>query len=276
MSIENNNTDELSLKELSKKIIRISNKKKKTFTLLFIGIMLLSAAYFIKVIIKPSYKSEVVLKSRFIKKETLGKILDNYNNAISDEKSQLSNELKLIFEKNNIVKLEAQEIKADISSPDRNDATKYYTLVTIYSQKPSSDNIENVNAIINDIKLNATIDNDIAIGKTKTEEAIAELDTLLKTALPAGNSFKNRLEGNSTMLVMNDLYRSLNELLSRKSQLKTELMYYQTENLIFKISPLVLKKTISFPLAIFAIGLGIWFLICTFWIGGIIVFGDEE
>lgn len=276
MSIENNNTDELSLKELSKKIIRISNKKKKTFTLLFIGIMLLSAAYFIKVIIKPSYKSEVVLKSRFIKKETLGKILDNYNNAISDEKSQLSNELKLIFEKNNIVKLEALEIKADISSPDRNDATKYYTLVTIYSQKPSSDNIENVNAIINDIKLNATIDNDIAIGKTKTEEAIAELDTLLKTALPAGNSFKNRLEGNSTMLVMNDLYRSLNELLSRKSQLKTELMYYQTENLIFKISPLVLKKTISFPLAIFAIGLGIWFLICTFWIGGIIVFGDEE
>jgi regulator of replication initiation timing len=276
MSVENNYTDELSLKELSKKIIRISNKKKKTFTLLFLGIMLLSAAYFIKVIIKPSYKSEVVLKSRFIKKETLGKVLDNYNNAISDEKNQLSNELKLIFEKNNIVKLEAQEIKADISSPDRNDATKYYTLVTIYSQKPSSDNIENVNAIINDIKLNATIDNDIAIGKTKTEEAIAELDTLLKTALPAGNSFKNRLEGNSTMLVMNDLYRSLNELLSRKSQLKTELMYYQTENLIFKISPLVLKKTISFPLAIFAIGLGIWFLICTFWIGGIIVFGDEE
>jgi hypothetical protein len=276
MSIENNNTDEISLKELSKKIIRISNKKKKTFTLLFIGIMLLSAAYFIKVIIKPSYKSEVVLKSRFIKKETLGKILDNYNNAISDEKNQLTNELKLIFEKNNIVKLEAQEIKADISSPDRNDATKYYTLVTIYSQKPSKDNIENVNAIINDIKLNATIDNDIAIGKIKTEEAIAELDTLLKTALPAGNSFKNRLEGNSTMLVMNDLYRSLNELLSRKSQLKTELMYYQTENLIFKISPLVLKKTISFPLAIFAIGLGIWFLICTFWIGGIIVFGDEE
>jgi regulator of replication initiation timing len=276
MSVENNYTDELSLKELSKKIIRISNKKKKTFTLLFIGIMLLSAAYFIKVIIKPSYKSEVVLKSRFIKKETLGKILDNYNNAISDEKNQLTDELKLIFEKNHIVKLEAQEIKADISSPDRNDATKYYTLVTIYSQKPSSDNIENVNAIINDIKLNATIDNDIAIGKTKTEEAIAELDTLLKTALPAGNSFKNRLEGNSTLLVMNDLYRSLNDLLSRKSQLKTELMYYQTENLIFKISPLVLKKTISFPLAIFAIGLGIWFLICTFWIGGIIVFGDEE
>jgi hypothetical protein len=53
-------------------------------------------------------------------------------------------------------------------------------------------------------------------------------------------------------------------------------MYYQTENLIFKISPLVLKKTISFPLAIFAIGLGIWFLIFTFWTGGIIVFGDEE
>jgi hypothetical protein len=53
-------------------------------------------------------------------------------------------------------------------------------------------------------------------------------------------------------------------------------MYYQTENLIFKISPLVLKKTISYPLAIFAIGIGVWFLIYTFWIGVTIVFGDEE
>ena len=78
------------------------------------------------------------------------------------------------------------------------------------------------------------------------------------------------------MLVMNDLYKSLNELLSRKSQLKTELMYYQTENLIFKISPLVLKKNITYPLAIFAIGIGVWFLIYTFWIGGSIIFGDEE
>jgi len=228
------------------------------------------------VITKPSYKSEVILKSRFLKKDALGKVLDNYNNAFSDEENMIPNELKMIFEKNHIVKLEAQEIKADISSPDRNDATKYYKLVTYYSQKPSTNNLETVTAIINDIKSNATIDNDIAIGKIKTEEAIAELDTLLKTALPAGNSFKNRMDGNSSMFIMNDLYRSLNELLSRKSQLKTELMYYQTENLIFKISPLVLTKKISFPLAIFAIGFGVWLFICIFWIGGILVFGDED
>lgn len=69
MSIENNKSDEISLKELFKKVVRISNKNKKTFTVLLVGTMFLSAAYFIKVIIKPSYKSEVVLKSRYLKKK---------------------------------------------------------------------------------------------------------------------------------------------------------------------------------------------------------------
>ena len=269
-------SDEISLKELAKKVIRISSKKKKTFTLLFAFLMLLSAAYFIKVIIKPSYKSEVILKSRVVKKDALNKILDNYNNAILEEENILPKELKSIFEKNYIVKLESQEIKPDVAGPDKNEVARYYKLTTYYSQKPSNSNIENVNVIIDDIKLNATIDNDITIGKAKTIEAISELDTLLKTALPAGNSYRNRMDGSTSMFVVNDMFKSLNELLARKSDLKTELMNYQTENLIFRVSPLVLTKKISFPLIIFAIGFAVWFLVCSFWVGGIIIFGDEE
>ena len=78
------------------------------------------------------------------------------------------------------------------------------------------------------------------------------------------------------MMIMNDLYKSLNDILARKTGLMFELSGYQTENIIFKASPLVLNKKITMPTIIFVIGLAIWVLICTLWIGGVLVFGDGE
>jgi hypothetical protein len=276
MSVENNYTDEISLKELSKKIIRISNKKKKTFTLLFIGIMLLSAAYFIKIIIKPSYKSEVILKSKFLRKDAFNNILETLNTSLKDGEGEMDDKLRAKFLESSVIRIETTEIKADITSPEKDDRTKYYRLTMLHSDKPKKTIKENFPIILQEIKENAAIDNDISINKKKTEEAITELDSLLQTALPAGNSFKNRMDAGTSMLVMNDLYKSLNELLARKSGLKTELQYYQTENLVYQASPIVLSKRISFPLIIFAVGLLVWIFICLIWIGGIIVFGDED
>jgi predicted dehydrogenase len=50
----------------------------------------------------------------------------------------------------------------------------------------------------------------------------------------------------------------------------------ECENVIFKASPLVLNKKITMPTIIFIIGFAIWFLICTVWVGGVLVFGDGE
>lgn len=270
------NNDEISLRDLSKKVLKIVHRKKKVFTSILIGIMALSSAYFIKVVFKPSYKSEVILKSKFLRKEALMNILETQNAGLKDDEGEMDPKLKTKFIESSIVKLEATDIKADITSPDKDDRTKYYRLTMLHSEKPKKAIKENFPFILNDIKENAAIDNDITINKKKTEEAIAELDSLLQTALPAGNSFKNRMDAGTSMLVMNDLYKSLNELLARKVGLKTELQYYQTENLVYQASPIVLSKKISFPLIIFAVGLLIWAFICMIWIGGIIVFGDED
>jgi hypothetical protein len=174
------------------------------------------------------------------------------------------------------LKLEIAEIKPDITSPDKDDKTKYYKLISYHSQKPSHVEIEDITFVINQIKEIASKDNDIIEGKKRTENAIAEIDSLVNVAFEAGNSFKDKMNMPGNMMVMNDLYKSLNEILARKTTLKLELSGYQTENVIFKASPLVLNKKITMPTIIFVIGFAVWFLICVIWIGGVLVFGDEE
>ena len=273
---KNQYSEEIDLKQLAKKVIKISSNRKKIFTTMLIVIMGLSLAYFIKVMVKPSYKSEVVLKSKFVRKDQLESIIQKYNTAIQEEDTFITQKLYNVLTKCHIVKLEIAEIKPDISSPDKDDKTKYYKLISYHSQKPSHVEIEDITFVINQIKEIASKDNDIIEGKKRTENAIAEIDSLVNVAFEAGNSFKNKMKMPGNMMVMNDLYKSLNEILARKTTLKLELSGYQTENVIFKASPLVLNKKITMPTIIFVIGFAVWFLICAVWIGGVLVFGDEE
>ncbi|MBL7790444.1 MAG: hypothetical protein JNL75_11500 [Chitinophagales bacterium] len=269
-------TEEITIKDLGKKVLKVCRRKKKLFLSILIGIMVLSGVYFTKVVLKPSYKSEVVLKSRFLRKDVFVSILDYYNASLKNDYENMNDNLKSSVISLQIAKLEAKEIKAEITSPDKDDKTKYYRFTMIHYQKPSVTAENNFKIILDDIKQKVAVDQDVTISKKRTEEAIVELDSLLKTALPAGDAFKEKLNSGSSMLVLSDLYRSLNDLLTRKSGLKTELQYYQTENLIYQVSPIVLTKVISFPLIIFGIGFAIWLLICISWVGFELVFGDDD
>jgi hypothetical protein len=273
---KNQYSEEIDLKQLAKKVIKISSNRKKIFTNMLIVIMGLSLAYFIKVMVKPSYKSEVVLKSKFVRKDQLENIIQKYNIAIEEEDTFISLKLYNILTNCHIVKLEITEIKPDITSPDKDDKTKYYKLISYHSQRPSTFQLEEITLVINQMKEIASEDNDIIEGKKRTEKAIAEIDSLVNVAFEAGNSFKNKMNLPGNMMVMNDLYKSLNDILSRKTGLTAELTGYQTENIIFKASPLTLNKKITYPVVIFVIGFFLWFLICTLWVGGVLVFGDEE
>lgn len=273
---KNQYSEEIDLKQLAKKVILISKNRKKIFTTMLMVIMGLSVAYFVKVMIKPSYKSEVVLKSKYVRKDQLENIIAKFNTAIQEEDTSITKNVYDVLMYCNIVKIEISEIKPDITSPDKDDKTKYYKLISFHSEKPNTIEIEKIAIVINQIKEIASQDNDIFEGKKRTEKAIAEIDSLVNVAFEAGNSFKNKMNMPGNMMVMNDLYKSLNDILARKTGLTAELSSYQTENVIFKASPLVLNKKITMPTIIFVIGFAIWFLICTVWVGGVLVFGDGE
>ncbi len=270
--------DEINLRQLAKRILKILTSRKRIFTILLLGIMLVSTAYFVKTIYSPKYKSETILKSNTVRKDQINSILEKYNLAMKDEDldSSIPSDLLNFLVKNNIYKFEAIEIKADITSPDKNDTRKFYKLITHYSRKPSIDNIEKSTMIIDKIRNEIALDNDVTISRIRLTKAILEIDTLIKVASAAGDNFKNNLGTQSGMVIMSDLYKSLNEILSRKSNLENELMYYNTENLIFKASPVVLSKEISTPIIIFFIGFLVWFFLCVFWVMGILIFIDED
>jgi hypothetical protein len=272
---KNQHSEEIDLKQLAKKVIKIFSNRKKMFTSLLILIMGMSLVYFIKVMIKPSYKSEVVLKSKYVRKDQLESIIQRYNIAIEEEDTAITEKIYSVLKKCHIVKLEISEIKPDITSPDKDDKTKYYKLISYHSQRPNTLQLEEMTFVINQMKKIASEDNDIIEGKKRTEKAIAEIDSLVDVAFEAGNSFKNKMNMPGNMMVMNDLYKSLNDILARKTGLMYELTGYQTENIIFKASPLVLNKKITYPVIIFAIGLLIWLGICAIWISGVLVFGEE-
>ena len=59
--MEYHNDDSIDLKGLFKKVLRISRNRKRSFTILFGVLMLLSGAYFTKVILKPTAKGREVL-----------------------------------------------------------------------------------------------------------------------------------------------------------------------------------------------------------------------
>lgn len=272
---KNQYSEEIDLKQLAKKVIKISSNRKKIFTTMLIVIMGLSLAYFIKVMVKPSYKSEVVLKSKYVRKDQLENIIAKYNIAIEDEDTSISKEVYEVLSKCHVAKLEITEIKPDITSPDKDDKTKYYKFILNHSQKPGNKELGETSLVINQIKEIASEDNEIIEGKKRTEKAIAEIDSLVKVAFEAGNSFKNKMNMPGNMMVMNDLYKSLNEILARKTGLMLELTGYQTENVIFKASPVVLNKKISYPIMIFAIGFLIWFIICLSWISVLLIFNED-
>jgi hypothetical protein len=272
--MDNQYSDEIDLKQLGKKVLRIARNRKKIFISFLVAFMLISLAYFIKVMVKPSYKSEVVLKSRFVRKDQLQSIINKYNIEIQDSKKLQVSKGNDYLEKNGIVKMEIVEIKPDITSPDKDDRTKYYKLISFHFQKPNY--TEEFNLLIDDIKEISCQDNDIIEGKKRTLEAIAEIDTLVEVAFEAGNSFKDKMNMPGNMMVMNDLYKSLNDILARKTSLKAELSGYSTENIIFKASPLIVSKKVTMPMIIFIIGIFSWFIFCMFWIGGVLVFGEEN
>jgi len=270
------NSDEIDLKQLGKKVLLISKNRKKIFTTLLIVILSLSALYFLKVMLMPKYKGEVILKSGFVRKEQLKENIDIFNDAINENDSLIIGvDLYKTLIKNNLIRFEIEEIKSDIATTDKDDKTKYYKFKITFIEKPTVENQKSVNKVVDYIKYNISINNDIVESKKLAIESIAEMDTLVNVAFEAGNLFKNKMNMPGNLMVMNDLYKSLNDILAKKAALKSQLVYLQTENLIFQVSPMLVTKSISFPTVIFAIGILIWLIICIVWISLVLVFGED-
>lgn len=266
------NNDEIDLKGLAKKVLLVVAKKKKKFTLLLIGIFALSLIYFLKEVIKPTYISEMIVETRMLRNDQIQNMVSYYNQAIKND-DPLPDSILSMIDYNNLKKIESIQVKKDIQSADKEEDEKLFKVTFYHSSRPQK--LDDVRLIIDDFKRMASEENDIGVLRQNTAQSILEIDSLIHTATEAGNNFKKNLGSPNSMVVLNDMYKSLNEILIRKSSLLIQQRLLESNNLLYKASPLVLSKKIDFPFVIFLIGGLLWFLICFCWVAGIIVFGED-
>jgi hypothetical protein len=273
---------EIDLRIIGKKIVNVFRNKKTKFTSIFILIFLLSTLYFLKVIYIPSYKASFILKSKYVKFDQVKQNLEQYNYYINaPELNPLSKDVSKAINLVDIRKIDIVEVKNndDLLNKDNENRYKLYNITIVFKEKPLMDNISKVkNIILNDIQENCVKDNEIIENKVRLQNNVKELDSLIKVAYDAGNGYKNKIGTSSAgqLLVMNDLYKGINELINQKINCQKELNMHKLENIIFQSSPMNISNKIEYPWVIFAIAFLIWSFIVSIWTIGIIVFTEEK
>ena len=147
----------------------------------------------------------------------------------------------------------------------------------IYSKKPELEDLKIYNTIIKDIQNKFMSDNEVIEQKVKLTNYVKELDTLLLVANKAGNSYKDKLVNQSSqMLIMDDLYAGLNELIVQKVNNQSELALLSSENILFSSSPIIVSRQIEYPWIIFIVAFAIWFSFCAIWTILVLIFSEND
>lgn len=273
--------DEIDLRGLGKKVLKIIKKKKKVFTSFLIICFALSTIYFVKVVFIPNYKASFILKSKYVQFDQLKQNIDLYNYHIgSGELNPLSDSLTQVFRNLEILNIDLTEIinKDDLKIKDESNF-KLYAIKVIFKSKSNSKEVEAAkNLLIKDLQIRCGLDNDVIVTKHKIESTIIELDSLIKIAYSAGQSYTNKIENSnsSQLMVMNDVYNGINNLITQKLNYKRELSLIENSNIIYQTSQTIISKKVEMPLIVFIICFVVWFAGCAIWIGFEIIFGDSE
>lgn len=275
-------TDEIDLKQLGKRVVNIIRNKKKVFSSLLIAIMLLSTIYFLKVVFLPNYRATLILKSKYVKYDQLKQNIDQYNYHLDDPNlNPLNSDLEKAIDDIKLNKLVVTEIvnKEDILKKDNDNKYKLYSLDLIFKVKPNIDNIEkSKNKILENLQIGCSKDNEVLENKVRLTNSIRALDSLIQIALNAGSSYKDKIavSNSGQLLVMNDLYKGINELTTQKTNSELELAMYQDKNIIFQSSSTIVSNKMEYPVIIFLWAFMLWFVIVSIWMFFLIIFSDLD
>lgn len=272
--------DEIDIKQLGRRMLDVARSKKKTLTSLLIILALLSLTLFAKVVFIPTYKASYILKSKFVRYDQINKTIDKYNYYIDDpDLTPLSDTIAYYVDDIKLKDVVITEIENNADVLVKEDEQKFnlYDISFLFKKHTRYIDFEKFNnLILKDIKESCATDNQIVETKIKLQNGIQEIDSLIKTANEAGVSYTKTLSSGSggQLMVMNDLYTGINSLINQKLNYQQGLALLETENLIFKTSPLIVSNKIEYPWVIFLIAFGIWVFISIAYIFLSVVFGD--
>jgi len=268
--------DEIDLKQLWKRVVKGLQTNKKLFTIFLFVIMGFSAAYFISVVLNPNYKSEQILKSKAIKYDQVEKIVEKINSYIEDSSlNKLDSTSAQYINNSGLYFITISENEVDVK--DKTELFRLYTMNLFYNKLPSDKTIQDISIIIRTIQGYCSKDNEVEEEQIKLNNSIHELDSLIHLAYDVGNQYKENMRstGSGQIMIMNDMYKGINDLTNQKLNFQMEFSLLDSHNIIFDSSPVVVSKKIERPYLIFLIGFFLWVLIVSAWIVFDIIFGDN-
>lgn len=278
--INSTSSEEIDLKRLAKNVLSICKSKKKIFLTLLAIILSIAISLFLIIIMRPSYKANILLKSKYLKYDQLNQSVQKYNYYLSEPASNtLSEELSSGLIQNGVTKISVIEAANDEDiNKEKKQTYKLYRFTLNFKRTPNRNNLKVFDVVLSDMQSSLDIDNEIAEERKKLNQVITELDSLIQVAYSAGNSYKNKIESGHSgqLLVMNDLYKGINELISQKVYSQNALAMLNKENIVFFSSPIVVSKSIEYPWLIITGALIFWFIICFIWVVITMLFSHYE
>lgn len=269
------NNQEIDLKLLRKRILNVIRGNKKSLSIFFTVIMLFSLAYFVSVILKPSYKAEVIVKSKVVKYDQLKKVIEKINSNIENPNlNPIKNETSNYIHSSEIYLINLKKNEVDIKEKD--EPFKLYSLNIYFSKYPETNMVDGISNLIESIQFYCSKDNEIIEQKKRLNNSISELDSLIRVAYNVGYSYEENMKktSSSQIMIMNDMYKGINDLINQKLIFKMESSFLESNNILFVSSPIVLTKKIEKPFLIFLVGIGFFIFISSIWIAFELIFGD--
>lgn len=268
---QTNTSDEIQIKNLIKKVILIYNKKRKKIYSLLGLIILLCSIYFFRVMLAPKYRTEVILKSKYIKIDQLNACVNNLNLSIEDPKDEIYYEL---FKKFNVLKIGISELNPD--PRDKEEKFRLYLLKLIHSKAQIKGNEQILDTIVYVMQQKFAVENEISENIKILKFSIADIDSLIQIAFKAGRGIESHLGTSNQTFLMSDIYKGIKDIIQQREGYQKQLSFYDTSNLVFKSSPSVQSKNFKFPFIIFLVGLGVWSFIVAVWIGFSTIMNEES
>lgn len=265
--------EEINLRLLIKSALEIIKSSSKTFLLLFIFIFIFFGVLYTYISIKPTYKTSLMLKSRYVGINQLNSIVEKFNSDIelSDDKSEKS----VFLIENNISSFKISEIKLSEAS-QKEDKNSYYDLNIFFNTNPDINEDTFINSIIINLKEYIEEDKEILSNKNIFEQYLIELDELSSINFEAIQDFKSVINDSpENLIVVSDIFHNLRETLKMKRDVETDLFGYQNENLIYSIAPITIQKQYTKPYILFFIAFIIWLIVCFFWVFTLVLLKDD-
>lgn len=234
-------SENLSFIDLIDKIKSIVISNKKVFFIILLLCFLLGGGVMLKNKLAPEYKARLLVGSEVLDISILKVLVDDLNLQLNG-RSVLNSKFK--ESSNALVEINKMDLKSITIKPadEKDKLVKIYNLEIIFSDEQKNNiSLNQVTDLILEYLIsNAKVNLNIAESKKELDRNILDVDSTVAKAMKTEMGLRENLssKNNISLIGVSQFYSDLNSLETRKNALEKSRVFYQDNNLIYKLTDL--------------------------------------